>query len=117
MEEDVKVLLNDFAEIVSAQESPEEKNDFIIKDSLGCVHYQTPHTGPAVIVFRPDKYQKSDIVAHLTDLEPVIKMKKRKGKNAVMLTAVGGPDWSTTSMLTYIIIISFGENMNWICLL
>ena len=48
MEEDVKVLLNDLAEIVSAQESPEEKNEFI-KDSLGRVHYRTPHTGPVVM--------------------------------------------------------------------
>ena len=74
MKENVKVLLNDLAEIVSEQESPEEKND-IIKDSLGRVHYRTSHTGPAVIVFRPHKYQKSDIVADLTDLEPVVKMK------------------------------------------
>ena len=98
MEEDVKVLLNDLAEIVSAQESSEEKNDFI-KDSLGRVYCRTPHTGPGVIGFRPQKYQKSDIVAHLTDLESVVRMKKRKGKNAVMLIADGSPDLSKTSML------------------
>ena len=74
MKENVKVLLNDLAEIVSEQESPEEKND-IIKDSLGRFHYRTPHTGPAVIAFRPHRYRKSDDVAHLTDLEPVVEMK------------------------------------------
>ena len=54
--------------IVNAVEN-NTKDDKFICDSFGRSHYKTPHSGPAMVMLRPMKFQNSDIIAHKSDLQ------------------------------------------------
>ena len=45
-----------------------------------------PHSGPALLVVRPIKYQPSNIVGHFSDLETVLCMSQHLGVSSVLLT-------------------------------
>ena len=62
--------------IVNAVENNTKDDKF----SLGRLHYKTPHSGPVMIMLRPMKFQNSDIIAHASDLKPLIKTHQKMEK-------------------------------------
>ena len=77
--EDITCLLD---EIITAidEESETVGNKDYIKDSYDRLHVRTPQTGPALLVARPIKYQQSNIVSHISDLEDILTMPQHEKK-------------------------------------
>ena len=96
IEEDVSSVVNNMIDSISKNNAMFKEGKFI-KDSSGRLHYKTPHAGPGRIVLRPMKYQQSNIVAHIGDLEPLVNTRRNEKRNCVLLMVDGGPDWSTSS--------------------
>ena len=104
--ENIKSLMNDIIHTVETG-SKSVPHTNLIKDSSDCFHTRMPHSGPALLVVRPIKYQPSNIVGHLSDLETVLSMSQHLGKSSVLLTVDGGPNWSTTSLINIYFYHSF----------
>ena len=95
--EDIKALMNDIIHTVKTGSKSVPLTN-LIKDSIDRFHIRTPHSVPALLVARLIKYQPSNIVGHLSDLETVLCMSQHLGESSVLLTVDGGPDWPTTSL-------------------
>ena len=65
--EDVKAILHDMISAVET-ESTSVVNEMFITDSSNRLHIRTPQSGPALLTAQSIKYQKSNIVSHLSDL-------------------------------------------------
>ena len=76
--EEVRAVLAETLENLSGNQIQVEKDKIV--DSHGRLHYKTPHSGPAAIFLRAHLYQKSDINAHMNDLDPIVSMEIEKGK-------------------------------------
>ena len=96
LHEDVASTLNKIIQSVSESSEYNSEKEFV-NDSSGRPHFRAPTTGPSLIVLRPQKFQSSNIEAHLHDLPALIQCRRNDKRNCVLLTVDGGPDWSTTS--------------------
>ena len=96
LHEDVASTLNNIIQSVSESSEYNPEKEFI-NDSSGRPHFRTPTTGSSLIVLRPQKFQSSNMEAHLHDLLALIQCRRGDKRNCILLTVDGGSDWSTTS--------------------
>ena len=95
LHEDVASILNNTIQSVSKSFEYNSEKEFI-NDSSGRPHFRTPTTGLSLIVLRPQKFQSSNIEAHLHDLSALFQCRRNDKRNCVLWTVDGGPNWSKT---------------------
>ena len=66
-----------------------------VMESLNRPHFRSSHTGPATISLRSACFY----MKHTSDLTPIMKAVVQEGRTVVTITADGGLDWSTASLL------------------
>ena len=79
-----------------------QREEEVVRDELGRLHYATPRSGPTDLVLRACKFQKSSIQGHANDLTRILKPQIEAGKSAVFLVVDNGPDWNLASLKTFI---------------
>ena len=69
-------------------------------DNLGCLHLNTPYSGPSHVYIRSSKYNGTTAVSHITDIHKIICADKTlKNKSVLMIMADSGPDFTPISVL------------------
>ena len=89
-----------------------QREEEVVRDELGRLHYATPRSGPTDLVLRACKFQKSSIQGHANDLTRILKPQIEAGKSAVFLVVDNGPDWNLTLLKTFIMYGRFWRDLD-----
>ena len=60
-----------------------QREEEVVRDELGRLHYATPRSGPTDLVLRACKFQKSSIQGHANDLTRILKPQVEAGKSTI----------------------------------
>ena len=78
-------------------------------DSIGRTHLCMPRTGPLHINLRAQKLQPATVFNHLTDLHQLL---EHEHSPCLIVICDNGPDWSKTSLKTFIVMGRLWRDLN-----